>query len=147
MEEGLAGRAVLVVEADGALRRCYGSWFEGSGYEVLSCPGPTEPDYTCVGSRCGACPLVEEASVIVLDMSLDSEAVLMGTPAEELLGLYLMSGRRVVALGSHPGGEVEGQLRRLRRHPSRGQLLAAVRSLEVASGSGDAPGSDSDLRP
>jgi hypothetical protein len=119
--------SVLVVEADPFERARLGSWLEHDGYEVLECPGPTEPDYTCVGARGGSCPLASESEVVVLDMSLDSESVVMGTAAEELLGLYLMSGHRVVVLGSHPGGEVPGQLVRVRRHPEREELLAAVR--------------------
>lgn len=118
-----------MVEADRAERGRLSSWLERDGFEVLVCPGPSEPDYTCVGSRAGVCPLTAEASVVVLDMSLKSEAVVMGTAAEELLGLYLVAGRNVVVLGSHPGGEVPGQLVRLRRHPEREELLRAVRSL------------------
>ncbi len=125
-----AGRGpVLVVEADPLERERFGSWLEGAGFDVLQCPGPTEPDYTCVGVRDGACPLLEEAVVVVLDMSTESEAVMMGTAAEEILGLYLLAGTRVVVLGSHPGDEIEGQLRRLRRHPEAVELLQAVESL------------------
>ncbi len=120
---------VLVVEADPLERERFGSWLEGAGFDVLLCPGPTEPDYTCVGVRDGVCPLVADAAVVVLDMSLESEAVMMGTAAEEVLGLYLLSGSRVVVLGSHPGEEIEGQLRRLHRHPGAAELLAAVGSL------------------
>jgi CheY-like chemotaxis protein len=127
-------RTVLVVEADALERERYGSWLERSGFDVLLCPGPTEPDYTCVGSRDGVCPLVEEADVVVLDMSTESEAVVMGTAAEELLALYMLTGSRVVVLGSHPGAEVAGQLVRLRRHPEEDQLLASVRSLVGQSG-------------
>jgi hypothetical protein len=82
-----------------------------------------------VGSRGRTCPLASEAALVVLDMSLASEGVVMGTPAEELLGLYLVAGHRVVALGSHPGEELPGQLRRLRRHPESTELIDAVRSL------------------
>lgn len=125
-----AGRGpVLVVEADPLERERFGSWLEAAGYDVLLCPGPTEPDYTCVGVREGTCPLLEEAALIVLDMSTESEAVMMGTAAEEILGLYLLSGRRVLVLGSHPGDEIEGQLRRLHRHPEPVELLAAVEAL------------------
>jgi hypothetical protein len=120
---------VLVVEADPFERARLGSWLERDGYDVSECPGPTEPDYTCLGAREGTCPLAAESQIVVLDMSLDSEALVMGTPAEELLGLYLVGGHRVVVLGSHPGGEVPGQLIRLRRHPDREELLGAVRSL------------------
>lgn len=129
MGVGAGGTAVLLVQADAAEREAIGAWLEASGHQVLTCPGPTEPDYTCMGARGRPCPLVDEASVVVLDMSLDSEAVMAGTPAEDLLGLYLMTGRRIVVLGSHPGVDVPGQLRRLRRHPDREELLEAVRSL------------------
>ena len=121
--------SVLVVEADADERRRFGEWLERAGYQVLLCPGPSEPDYTCVGSRTGACPLADSADLVVLDMSLESEAVVMGTAAEELLGLYLMAGHDVVVLGSHPGGEIPGQMLRLARHPPREELLAAVREL------------------
>jgi CheY-like chemotaxis protein len=120
--------SVLVVEADVEERERIASSLEGLGYEVTICPGPTAPDYTCVGARAGVCALASEAAVIVLDMSLDSEAVLTGTPAEELLALYLFGGHRVVVLGSHPGGEVPGQLVRLPRHPDLEALASAVRS-------------------
>lgn len=120
---------VLVVEADAAERGRFGAWLEEAGFEVLVCPGPIEPDYTCLGSRGATCPLAAEAGVVVLDMSLESEGVVMGTTAEELLGLYLVSGHRVVVLGSHPGEDLPGQLRRLRRHPPRDVLIEAVRTL------------------
>ncbi|MGE5461460.1 MAG: hypothetical protein ACM3WR_12685 [Solirubrobacterales bacterium] len=130
-----AGRGtVLVVEADAAERERYGSWLEGSGFDVLMCPGPTEPDYTCVGARDGVCPLAEEASVVVLDMSTESEAVMMGTASEEILALYLLTGSRVVVLGSHPGEEVEHQLIRLHRHPECGELVGAIVTLVDDSG-------------
>ena len=62
-------------------------------------PGPQRPDYTCIGGRTGDVLSRTEASIVVLDMSLDSEAVVMGTAAEDLLGMYLLSGHRVVVLG------------------------------------------------
>ena len=58
-----------------------------------------------------------------------SETLMMGTAAEELLGLYLMSGLRVLVLGSRPGDEIPRQLVRLPRGPHRDQLLASVRAL------------------
>ena len=124
---------VLVVEADDEERERIASGLEQSGYDVSICPGPTGPDYTCVGSREGTCALASGASVIVLDMSLDSEAVMTGTAAEELLALYLFGGKRLVVLGSHPGGEVPGQLVRLPRHPELDELTSAVRSFEQSS--------------
>jgi hypothetical protein len=121
--------SVLIVEADPAERRRFGAWLERAGFEVFTCPGPSEPDYTCLGSRGGACPLAAEADLVVLDMSLDSEAVVIGTPAEELLGLYLLAGHRVVVLGSRPGEEMPGRLKRVRRHPGQTELVEAVREL------------------
>jgi hypothetical protein len=135
--------AVLVVEADAVERDRFGTALEAEGFDVLTCPGPTEPDYTCVGARDGACPLVEDAAVVVLDMSLDSEALMTGTPAEELLGLYLTSGRPVVVLGSRPGPGIEGQLVRIRRHPEGAALVAAVRELHPATRRPPASGSSS----
>jgi len=120
---------VLVVESDAVERERYGEWLEASGFGVLFCPGPSGPDYTCVGARDGVCPLVEEADAVVLDMSLESEAVLQGTAAEDLLGLYLLSGARVIVLGSHPGEQLNGQLVRLHRHPEQDQLIGAVSGL------------------
>jgi hypothetical protein len=120
---------VLVVEADPAERGRLGGWLEAAGFPVLVCPGPTEPDYTCIGSRGRTCPLAADASVVVLDMSLDSETMMLGTPAEELLGLYRSTGHRVVVLGSRPGEEDPGLLVRLRRDPEREEFVAAVRSL------------------
>jgi len=129
-------RSVLVVEADPHERGRFGAWLERAGFDVLVCPGPTEPDYTCVGARGGACPLAREADIVVLDMSLESEAVVIGTAAEELLGLYLFSGHQVVVLGSHQGEEIDGRLVRLRRHPEWGELVGAVRSLVEAREAG-----------
>ena len=131
-------RAVLLVEADADERDRLGSWLEEEGFDVITCTGPTEPDYTCVGARAGACPLVEAASVVVLDMSTRSEGVMQGTAAEELLGLYLFAGARVVALASHPGEEIRGSLIRMRRHPGREDLVGAVRSLSDAETHPDA---------
>jgi hypothetical protein len=120
---------VLVVEADPGEREQFGAWLEDAGYHVLACPGPIEPDFTCVGDRKGTCPLATEASVVILDMSTQSEMVGFGTASEDLLGLYLWADRRVVALGSRPGGEIPDQLLRRRRHPERDELVEAVRSL------------------
>jgi hypothetical protein len=127
------GCTILLVEADADARERFGSWLEEDGSQVIMCTGPTEPDYTCIGARAGACPLVEAASVVVLDMSTKSEGVMEGTSAEELLGRYLFAGARVVALGSHPGEEIRDRLVRLHRHPAREELLDAVRSLAEAT--------------
>ena len=95
-------KRVLLVEADATSSREYGKWLEDYGYDVMACPGPTAPDYTCLGAREGYCPLVRVADVVVLDLDLDSEIEETGTSASELLGLYTNSGKPVVAVGSDP---------------------------------------------
>jgi len=141
-------RPVLIVEPDTVERELFGGALEAEGFQVLSCPGPTEPDYTCVGGRSGACPLVGEAAVVVLDMGLDSEALMTGTAAEELLGLYLTAGRPVVALGSHAEPSIDGQLIRLRRHVDEASVVSAVRALHRATrAAGAVGGPSSDRRP
>jgi len=69
---------------------------------------------------------------VILDMSLENEALMTGTAAEELLALYLFGGHRVVALGSHAEHDASEQLVRLRRRPERETLVDAVRSLAAA---------------
>jgi hypothetical protein len=146
-----SAESVLVVEASSEERGRYGAWLEREGFPVLVCPGPTEPDYLCIGARGGTCPLASGATVVVLDMSLDSEAVVMGTPAEELLGMYVSTGHRVVVLGSRTGEEVPGRLVRLPRHPGREELVAAVRTLTAprppSPSWGPRPSPPWDLRP
>jgi len=89
---------VLLVERSPDSRDRIGRWLEEAGYEVLACPGPTGPDYRCVGGRGNGCPLVHAADAAVLDLWLESDTVLEGTGGVDLLGHYLDSGLAVVAL-------------------------------------------------
>ena len=139
-------RSVLVVEHDPTERERLASTLEADGFQVLLCSGPTEPDYTCIGARTGTCPLATEEAVVVLDMNLDSELVMMGTPAEELLEMYLGSGHAVLALGSRPGEEIPGRLLRRRRHPEASDLTEAVWRLASPRRSGLDHTSDQDLQ-
>ena len=91
--------------------------------------------------------LATEEAVVVLDMSLDSELVMMGTPAEELLEMYLGSGHRVLALGSRPGEEMPGRLLRRRRHPEPAELIEAVWRLASPRRAGPDLTSEPDLQP
>lgn len=102
---------------------------EDVGFEVTVCPGPSGPDYTCVGARTLECPLAKGASVVVLDMNLEGDDLIEGTPAEELLDVYLLAGHRVVALGLHPHDEIPGRSVRLHRHPESDEVIRAVGSL------------------
>ena len=93
---------VLLVESDAQERERLAAGLEDAGFEVTLCPGPTGPDYTCVGARTLECPLAKGASVVVLDMWLEGEDLMEGTPAEELIDVYLLAGHRVIALARSP---------------------------------------------
>ena len=121
---------VLVVEADHEERERLGGLLEGAGYRVMACPGPSAPSYTCIGGLEGYCPLIERADVVVLDTWLASDDAGLGTSSDELLQLYVNSGRTVVAIG--PNASLSpyagGYVICLPDHPIEDQLLAAVRS-------------------
>ena len=128
----VSSEVVLVVESEERERDRLAAWLEDDGFRVIRCPGPTSPDYTCVGSREGACPLVEGAAVVVLDLDLPGQDEMKGATAEELLSLYLEAGRPVVAMGPWHrrldpfAGE---RVAWMPRHPERTALLDAVRVL------------------
>jgi len=120
---------ILVVEADAGERELLGDALEASGLDVILCSGPTAPDYTCIGGREGCCPLIGSADVIVLDLWLESDTVLAGTPGSELLAFYRASGRPVVAL-SRPAGAIDAivdeDVIHLERWPDPDAVAAAV---------------------
>ncbi|HEX9410277.1 MAG TPA: hypothetical protein VF986_01075 [Actinomycetota bacterium] len=124
--------AVLLVERSGKARDRIGRWLEEAGYDVLDCPGPIGPEYRCVAGRTGDCPLVHGADAVVLDLSLESDAVLEGTSAVDLLGYYLDSGLPVVAI-THEEEPVhlfsEENLATLPWPPRRREMVKTVRAL------------------
>lgn len=79
---------VLIVDRDANTRDRVGRWLENAGLDVVTCPGPTAPEFTCIGSRDGQCPLAREADVIVLNLWLESDAAMLGTRARSLVGFY-----------------------------------------------------------
>jgi CheY-like chemotaxis protein len=120
---------VLLVEADEGERFRLSEALERQGCRVVSCPGPLGPDYTCVGGRSGRCPLIDPADVIVLDLCLPGDDLVMGTAALELVGLYVSSGRPVVALGRSAFARDlygEERLTFLPRHPDADELIQAL---------------------
>jgi hypothetical protein len=125
---------VLLVESDARERERLAAGLEDAGFEVTVCPGPSGPDYTCVGARTLECPLARGASVVVLDMWLEGEDMMEGTPAEELLDVYLLAGHRVITLASHLNDEIPGPTVRLRRRPESDELVSAVASLAPVPG-------------
>lgn len=127
--------SVLIVADDLQERSQIGAWLEGSGFNVISCPGPQGPDYTCLGGRGEHCPLADAADVVVLDLRLSSDEMMTGTPGWELLFFYMALGRKVVALSGcedsiRPGTDEDVTV--LQRRPSREALVSAVRDLAKA---------------
>lgn len=124
-------RTVLVVEADADERERLGDVLERSGYDVVLCWGPTGPDYVCIGEREGGCPLVNGSDVVVLDLWLTSDTLMMGTPSDELLQLYLAAGKPVITLGGGErlrAGSEDEPVEHLARHPKPEALLGAVKA-------------------
>lgn len=124
-------RTVLVVEADADERERLGDVLERGRYDVVLCSGPTGPDYVCIGEREGRCPLIGASDVVVLDLWLESDTLMMGTPSDELLQLYLSSGKPVITLGSADHGSPgfrDERVAHLVRRPEPEMLLRAVRA-------------------
>ena len=71
---------------------------EDSGHDLMICPGPHVPAYSCVYDKAGRCPLPEAADVIVLDADLESDAAGQGTSSHELFTSYRTVGCPVVVL-------------------------------------------------
>jgi DNA-binding response OmpR family regulator len=90
--------SVLVVEFDSEVRGRLADWLDGAGFEVLMCPGPSEPDYRCLAGRAATCPLAAPADLVVLDLWLASDAVMAGTSSFQLLDYYISLGKPVIAL-------------------------------------------------
>jgi hypothetical protein len=126
---------ILLVEHDEKRRVLIAGWLEDAGYDVLTCPGPSAPDYSCIGSREGRCALVDPASLVVLDLSFSPDAIVRAPVGADLLGFYLLTGKPIIALGR--GDDLladppENQLVALERTPDPGDFLAAVRSVMSA---------------
>jgi CheY-like chemotaxis protein len=123
--------SILLVEADDADRQRYGRWLEAAGYEVVACPGPQGPEYTCVGSRTGACPLTADVELIILDTRLEGELAMAGASAADLISVYRATGRPVVVLEPRIGRAPlpEPGVVRLAWPPDRSDLVLAARAL------------------
>jgi len=88
----------LVVAFDRRIGARTAKLLEGMGFDVLWCPGPSGPDYTCIAVRRAHCPLAETADVIVLDLWLESDARTEGARSLDLLQYYRSTGAPVIAL-------------------------------------------------
>lgn len=123
--------SILLVEADDTERKRYGEWLEDAGYDVVACPGPQGPEYTCVGSRTGACPLTSGVELIVLDTRLEGEPAMAGASAADLISVYRATGKPVVILEPRIGRAPlpEPGVVRLAWPPDHSDLVLAARAL------------------
>ncbi len=124
--------SVLVVDSRPEARLLATTWLEGAGFRVLDCAGPHEPGDICPWANGGTCPLPDQVDVIVLNLWLETDTLMRGTPGGEVLAYYLSLGKRVVVLAGwgdsvHP--TADEQVLVLERPVSRKALVAAVRSL------------------
>lgn len=125
------GRIVLLVEHDADRRERFGGWLTDAGYDVLACPGPSAPDYVCLGGTGRTCPLAAGADAVVLDLLLGSDEVMMGTPGRQLLSFYAAQGLPVVAMVDdaerrYPVAELGSPW--VGRHPRKEDLLDALQA-------------------
>lgn len=119
-------KSVLIVSADRSDRDRYGGWLEDEGFEVLSCPGPTAPDYVCLGGRTGSCALVSEVDLVLLDSSLPGDDMGYGTSTSELVTIYASLGKPVLEV-ANLRRDVAAPATWVRWPLSRDDLVAAVR--------------------
>ena len=64
---------IVVVQRDPSVRERYAGWLRAAGYDVVTCAGPTAPDYFCpVLKHCG-CMESENTDAMVYDPCLVSE--------------------------------------------------------------------------
>jgi hypothetical protein len=127
------------VESERLVRDVVADRLEGDGYEVIGCPGPTAPDYTCVGTRGGRCPLEKGADVIVVDTELPGDDTPDAASGIELLSYYSGTGKPVVALraGSDELRLFAGErIRPVAWPPGQEALIEAIEELAPTSDEG-----------
>jgi hypothetical protein len=124
--------SVLVVSSDAGLREQVAVWVGEAGYEVITCPGPHPPGYSCIGLRGERCPLDAVADLTVLDLHPSGPALGDQTGRAALVEIYQANGRPVLVLAdelsSEPQAETLGAAF-LERTADRGALMASVREL------------------
>jgi DNA-binding response OmpR family regulator len=123
---------VLVVESEEWLGDLVVPWLADAGFEVMTCPGPQEPDFVCPGATKEGCPLAGDVELIILDLELESDLLMCGVAAWELLYFYRSLDKPVVvltrledAIRPLPGDRIAV----LPRPPDRDDLVEAIRVL------------------
>ena len=126
------GIRVLLVEHDQDVARNLDGWLEAEGFDVYGCPGPTAPDYSCLGGRDEPCPLEAIADIIVLDMRQASDVVMRGLPGWQLALRYYEMGKKLVVLLDDDDPvrpSADDALSRVRRPVEKEPFLRAVREM------------------
>jgi hypothetical protein len=127
---------VLLVEPDAANRERFGGWLESAGIDPINCPGPHQPDFSCLGTGNARCPLVELADIAVLDVRRLPGVSRQGMPGWRLIRYYLDHGKPIVVIADRyrKSSFRPEQIFVLRPDPGRESLLLAVRaSLHAAA--------------
>jgi CheY-like chemotaxis protein len=123
---------VLVVEHDPVARHVLTGSLEGAGFDVIECPGPSAPDYTCVAARGEPCALARAADAIVLDLHQASDIMMCGLAGWQLFLYYYERGHRIVVLlgGDDPVRPLpESRVAVVRRPATGHKVVTAVREL------------------
>jgi hypothetical protein len=108
---------VLLVAQDGERATAIAGALEERRFDVMWCPGPRAPTFTCVSSRGRRCPLTAYADVVIVDGWLSAEENHSGTPYWRLVLYYHSLGIPVVVLvGAEalPGPVPDGSIVALR---------------------------------
>lgn len=127
-----SGGTVLVVSSDAGLLEQVAGWVGGDGFEVVMCPGPHRPDYSCMGLRGERCPLDVVADLTVLDLHPAGADFADETGRAALVKQYQAGGRPVLVLTEDGASEFQAATAGaafLERTADRGALLATVREL------------------
>lgn len=125
--------SVLVVEPRPLDGRVFGTWLEEDGYtNVMICPGPGAPDYTCLATKSIACPLSNAADIVVVDMQQRSDDAMSGIPGWMLMLYYFDQGKRIVAI-TGPDDPVcpteDDRICVIRRPPTKTEFMRALRAM------------------
>jgi len=127
-----AARAtVLLVEPDAADRERFGGWLESAGIDPINCPGPHNPDFSCLGTTNSGCPLVHVADIAVLDVRRLPGISTKGLPGWRLIRYYLERGKPLVVIADRYRKSTfrPEQIVVLSPNPGRESLLLAVRAV------------------
>lgn len=97
---------ILIVEPETGLRDRLAAVVEAGDFKVLTCSGPIAPNYPCVGVQGLGCPLTLVSDVVVMDLALDSDLMIEGASAVELIAHYVEEGKPVIALARDGAGQM-----------------------------------------